>query len=223
MRFDVVVPRRDVLVADRPVDGDAVFRVRLEVEVAPAVALTPPQQRAAADVIAAIPIEALHLGVGRVLIGCPPIEILLIQRVVAFQYGIRLLHRLRPAAAVRVLPRCLLRVHIVFDVLDVLTALEQQDAEAFFGELFGSPASGDSGANDNRVVRGTLHRFLRVTSCERALAAPYACSSLALAASLFGVARAVRALLLLTAHQPSIGVARAVRALLLLTSHQTVH
>jgi len=40
-----------------------------------------------------------------------------------------------------------------------------------------------------------------VTSCELALAAPYACSSLALAASLFGVARAVRALLLLTSHQ----------------------
>jgi hypothetical protein len=40
-----------------------------------------------------------------------------------------------------------------------------------------------------------------VTSCERKLAAPYACSSLALAASLFGVARAVRALLLLTSHQ----------------------
>jgi len=40
-----------------------------------------------------------------------------------------------------------------------------------------------------------------VTSCELTLAAPYACSSLALAASLFGVARAVRALLLLTSHQ----------------------
>src|SRR5205085_9281935 len=158
--------------------------------------------------IAAIPIEALHLGVGRVLIRCPPIEILLVQRVIALQYGIRLFHRLRAAAAVRVLPRRLLRVHIVFNVLDVLTALEQQDAEAFFGELFGSPASGDSGANDNRVVRGTLHRFLRVTSCERKLAAPYACSSLALAASLLGVARAVRALLLATIWHRQGGLAR---------------
>ena len=52
--LDVVVPRRDVLVADRPVDGDARPGVRLEVEVAPAVPLPAPQQRAAADVIAAI-------------------------------------------------------------------------------------------------------------------------------------------------------------------------
>ena len=61
--LDVVVPRRDVLVADRPVDGDAVARVGLEVEVAPAVRLPAPQQRPAADVIAAHPVEALDLGV----------------------------------------------------------------------------------------------------------------------------------------------------------------
>src|SRR5215210_562779 len=53
VRLDVVVPWRQVLVADRPVDGDSILRIRLEVEVAPAVALTSPHQRTPADVVAA--------------------------------------------------------------------------------------------------------------------------------------------------------------------------
>ena len=42
----------------------AVARVGLEVEIAPAIRLPAPQQRAAADVIAAHPVEALDFGVG---------------------------------------------------------------------------------------------------------------------------------------------------------------
>ena len=103
--LDVVVPRRDVGVADRPVDRDAFLRVGLEVEVAPAIALAAPHQRAAADLIAAIPVEALDLGVRRLLLVDPPVEVLLVERVVALEDRIRLLHRARAAAAMRILPR----------------------------------------------------------------------------------------------------------------------
>src|SRR6185369_17440699 len=55
--FDVLVPRRELGIANRPVDGNADLRVRAEVDVAPAIALPAPHDGAAADVIAADPVE----------------------------------------------------------------------------------------------------------------------------------------------------------------------
>src|SRR5690606_28714897 len=51
--LDVVVPRCEIRVANRPVRADAVARVRLEIEVAQAIALPAPEQRAAADLVRA--------------------------------------------------------------------------------------------------------------------------------------------------------------------------
>jgi len=56
-RLDVVVPRRDVGVANRPVDANALARVGLEIEIAPAIDLPPPHDRAPADLAAANPRE----------------------------------------------------------------------------------------------------------------------------------------------------------------------
>ena len=103
--LDVVVPRREIRVADRPVDGDALAAVGLEVEIAESVALAAPGQRAAADVIAAIPVEALDLGVRRLLLVHPPVEVLLVERIVALQHRIGVDHRARAAGAIRILPR----------------------------------------------------------------------------------------------------------------------
>ncbi len=55
--LDVIVPRRDVGVADRPVDGDAVAQVGLEIEIAPAVHLASPDDRLAAHLPRAEPVE----------------------------------------------------------------------------------------------------------------------------------------------------------------------
>ena len=71
--LDVVVPGRDVLVADRPVDGDAVLGVGLEVHRTPAIALPAPHDGTAADVIAADPVEALDLGVGMLVVVDEPV------------------------------------------------------------------------------------------------------------------------------------------------------
>src|SRR5258705_157709 len=47
--LDVVVPGRDVRVPNRPIDGDALTGVRLEVEIAPAIDLPAPHDRAPAN------------------------------------------------------------------------------------------------------------------------------------------------------------------------------
>src|SRR3989449_8754822 len=63
--LQVVVPGRDVGVADRPVRAEAVLRVRLEVEVAPAVHLPAPHDGAPSHLPAADPVERLA-GIERV-------------------------------------------------------------------------------------------------------------------------------------------------------------
>src|SRR5882757_1085108 len=60
----VVIPRRQVVVANRPVDCNAVARIRLKIHLAPAVALTAPGDRTTADLIASYPVEPLLLDVG---------------------------------------------------------------------------------------------------------------------------------------------------------------
>ena len=53
--FHVVVPRRDVGVANRPVNGVAFFQVGFEIEIAPAIALASPSKRLSADLASANP------------------------------------------------------------------------------------------------------------------------------------------------------------------------
>src|SRR2546421_2126452 len=65
--FDVVVPRRDVRVANGPIDSDALFQVGLEVQIAPAIALAPPKKRFTADLTPANPGKMLA-GIGGIWI-----------------------------------------------------------------------------------------------------------------------------------------------------------
>src|SRR3990170_16654 len=171
MSLDVIVPGRDFRITDGPIDGDAVPRVRLEVHWTPAVTLAAPHQRATTNLIAAVPVEAFYLGVGRILIRCPEGEILLVERIIPLENGIHLLHGARAAAAMRILPRMLGGIDVILDVLDVASPFEEQNAKASFGELLGGPAARDPGSDDDRIVtrlllRGTgvLHRVLAVVT-----------------------------------------------------------
>src|SRR5882762_4714638 len=166
MLLDVIVPGSEIGVADRPVDGDPFLCVSREVEITPAITLTTPHQRASADVVAAVPVEALHFGVRRILVGGPVVEIRFIQRIVALQDGVELFHRPRPASAMRILPRSLGRVYVARDVLDVLAALEHKHAQTFLGELLGGPSPGNSGPHDYRIVLRLLHQVLAVDWCD---------------------------------------------------------
>ena len=166
--LDVLVPGRDVRVADRPVDAEAVLGVGLEVEVAPAVRLAAPEQRTAADVVAAHPVEALHLGVRVLLVVDEPMGrrrmrgvagpalLLLLRAVLAGQ----------PVAAGE-LPALQHRRRIV-GMLHVAAALEHERPQALLGQFLRGPAAADprphhdgvvgvrsrSGALDEHVVSG---------------------------------------------------------------------
>jgi hypothetical protein len=131
--LNVIIPRRDILIADRPVDGDAFLRVGFEIEIAEAIALTPPHQRAAADVITAEPIEGFLLDVRALGFVDPKVVVGLIEDIIATLNGVRFLCGDGVAAAVGDFPRSFERVNVVFDVLDVAASLQEQNLEAFFG------------------------------------------------------------------------------------------
>ncbi len=157
-RLDVIVPGSEVGVAQGPVDADALPEVRLEVEIAPAVALAAPKQRASADVVAAEPGVGLHLHVRRFPVVHEKGRVVLahLVDVVAGAQG------RRHPVAVGKFPGGLERVHVTGDVLDVFAPLEEEHLEAIFRQLLGGPAAADPRADDDRVVGGSAMVSLRV-------------------------------------------------------------
>ena len=59
--LDVAPPRRQIVVAERPIDAESLARVGLEVEIAPAIDTATPHDRAPADLTSANPVEGLAL------------------------------------------------------------------------------------------------------------------------------------------------------------------
>ena len=57
--LDITPPRRQVLVAKRPIDANSLACICLEVEIAPAIDAAPPHDRATTDLTAANPVEGL--------------------------------------------------------------------------------------------------------------------------------------------------------------------
>ena len=153
----VVVPRRDVGVSDRPVDGDPVARVGLEVEVAPAVRLTSPEQRPSTHVIPAHPVEALDFAVGILDVVDEPVR----RRRMGGVAGAVLFLLpgelgAREASAPRELPALHHGGRIV-GMLHVPAALEDERPQPLFGQLLGRPAAADARPDDDGVIR-TLGR-----------------------------------------------------------------
>ena len=150
--LDLVVPRRELGVADRPVDCDPVLGVRAEIQVAPAIGLPAPHQRAAADVVAADPVEALDLGVRMLGVVDEPVLRGLRDRVAAAGSNrLPLQVFVGGPAPVGKLPDVLGRRRVVA-VLHVAAAVQHQRFQALLRELFGGPAAGDAGADDDGIV-----------------------------------------------------------------------
>src|SRR5687768_6846647 len=101
----MIVPLFDLTITNGPVDRDAFLRIRPEIEIAPAVALPAPHQRASANVIATPPIERLLLHVGTLLLRGEHMHVDLLQNIVAPQHGMRGAEGDRRLAAMRNLPR----------------------------------------------------------------------------------------------------------------------
>src|SRR5690606_10747427 len=62
--FHLVIPMVEILITHRPVHGDALLFVGLEIQVAPTVAVASPHNGPSTDMIAPHPIETLHFVVG---------------------------------------------------------------------------------------------------------------------------------------------------------------
>ena len=73
--FRLVVPRRDLVVAHGPRNAHALFGIRFEIERTEAITLARPHERAAADVIAAQPVEGLFLDVRVVEVVDEPVRV----------------------------------------------------------------------------------------------------------------------------------------------------
>src|SRR6185436_14942633 len=152
--FDMVVPRCNVGIADRPVDRDAFALVGGEIEIAMAIALPSPGERSAADMIAADPVEATHLGVGMLVVLHEPMVPLVVDSVA----GADLLEivfvdfRLRRApAGIAEIPRVHRKRCVVLAVLHLAPALEHKRLEALLAQLLGGPASADAAADHDGI------------------------------------------------------------------------
>src|SRR5690242_3272457 len=153
--LDVTPPRRHVLVADRPVDSDSFLQIRFVVEIAPAEDAASPHDRLATDLPPANPRKRFAVGsririveivdeeFARVLVTRTALAL---HRLVAL-YPIPLTH-----AAIALLIR-----HDMLDVIDrrIDRSSRFQDyrLESVLGQLLCSPASGNPGSDDDRIVR----------------------------------------------------------------------
>ncbi len=158
--LDVVVPGRDVGVADRPIDAHALFEVGFEVQIAVAEHVSRPHQRAPARLVAAEPAERLLLHV-RVLQVVH--EMLFGGLVVQIQrrlHGLRLAVRVGGAVVVRQLPRVLERRGVVGDMANVPPALEHQGLETLFAQLLRGPATRHAGARRRSRRSGGVPVFV---------------------------------------------------------------
>ena len=155
--LDVIVPRRDVGVADRPVDRDAVAQIGLEIEIGESVRLTAPQQGTTADVITAHPVKALRLRVRVVDVVDKPVRGRRVRGVAgAPLFFLARPGRRSPLVATGEFPR-LGHGGRVLAVLHIAPSLEHEGLEALFGQFLGGPATTDAGADHDRVVGLGVH------------------------------------------------------------------
>ena len=155
--LDMVVPRREIVVTDRPVDRDSIPRIGPEIQIAPAVTLTTPCNGASADLVPANPIESLLLNVGIIdLINKPVFGSLGVD--VAGPGGNRLAMKIfaRGPVAVRQLPG-IQQGGGIFTVPDHAPAIENEGLQALLRELLRGPTSGDTGADNDGVEYVTAH------------------------------------------------------------------
>src|SRR5215472_11201361 len=159
--FHVVIPRSNVGIANRPIDCDSIFQVGFEIEIAPAIALAAPSNGFSTDLAPANPGKMLSW-IGRVgILDVVNEELVrvLVAGVIAFA-----LYMLRAFAFGAIIPAAVLEFPDgnVLDVIllgdDGAAGFEDQRAESFFREFFCGPSTGDSRADNDRVVGIRIRR-----------------------------------------------------------------
>src|SRR5579871_4002847 len=123
--LDIVVPRQQIGIANRPVDAYPLAHVRFEVEVAPAEAIPAPRQRLATHLVAANPGERLFLYIRTLRILEEKVHHGLIERMTAILDVIVVVeYRVIDGAEVLEAPRWAVLGDIVSAVRDAASALE---------------------------------------------------------------------------------------------------
>ncbi len=152
--LDMIVPRPDVRITNRPVDAEPVSKIGLEIEIAPAIDLSPPDDRLAAYLARAEPVERLvrGSGVGIVDIVRPePVT----QFVEAHRPALDLLPFLDLAAVSQPAKAHVPRRHVLGVIAQriyVASSLEHECTQPAFAQLLCCPTSGNPGADDDGVV-----------------------------------------------------------------------
>src|SRR6185312_3340312 len=147
--FDMTVPRLDILVAYRPVHGEAIPRRSFKIEVAPPLRLPRPQQRFAAGMIAPHPTEWLFLDEGLFIrFQCPMQRLLANERRTLVCGPLRQRYR----TPVRKLPGPFRSRRVVLDMPDIPAPFEHQYFQPLFTQLLRRPASTGARADDNGIV-----------------------------------------------------------------------
>src|SRR6266851_2977557 len=153
--FHVVVPGSDVRVANGPIDGDSLFQIGFEIEIAPAIALASPGDGLSANLAPTNPGEVLSRfeGVRIVLVADKKLVGVFVASVIALT-----LDGLSALALGAIVPAAVLEFPHgnVLDIIalgdDAATRFEDEGVQALFGELLRSPAAGDSRTNNNCIV-----------------------------------------------------------------------
>jgi hypothetical protein len=162
--FHVGVPRREVVVADRPWGSEVIAGWTFEFKWRPALCLSRPEKAFAADLIAPDPVERLFLDIRMCFIGYEEMFCGFAVGVAAAEDGVVVEDGVGQAAAVREFPGRFGGGGIVFEMFHVPTAFEEEGFQAFAAEFFGGPAAADAGADDDGVVVIHITAFVLVGS-----------------------------------------------------------
>src|SRR6266516_6223613 len=152
--LDVTPPRREIAVANWPVDAEAFLRVRLKVEITPSVDAPSPHDGASTHLPAAYPVERL---VFRERVRIVEVVYEKLGRPLVARAGMSLngLVTLGSPAVAHSSITQLVRTHLLYvidDRVDRAARLEYDRSQPVFGKLLCGPPTGDSGADNVRVI-----------------------------------------------------------------------
>src|SRR5690606_31339618 len=153
VRFYVIIPGSQFLIADWPVYSDAFFFVRFKIQITQPVALSPPHNGSSTYVIPPHPVKPLVLQIGMLRIFDKPMLGFLSNRITGSAlFWIMPLDFLREnPAPVFHIPGIQISSRII-SVFDHPSPFQNERIEPFFGKFSGSPSTADSCADHDRIV-----------------------------------------------------------------------
>src|SRR5713226_1382640 len=156
----VVIPRCNIRVTNRPIDGDTFLGVGFEVKIAPAIGLASPGDGLSADLTPFDPGKMFSRFAGVGIVGI--FDEKLIRKFVARVITLAL-DRLSGLAFLAVIPIAILEFpdrnvfHVIFFRSDGPAGFENERVQTLLGKLLRCPASRNSRTDDDRVISWCRH------------------------------------------------------------------